>query len=67
MANVTRRSFVTTVGAASVASATALLAAPMPAAAAVAPASLQNPSGPAPVDFFFSVDERSSSRLRASG
>jgi gluconate 2-dehydrogenase gamma chain len=57
MAKVTRRSFVTTVGAASVASATALLSAPTPAATAGAPASAKVPSDAQPVYLFFNADE----------
>jgi gluconate 2-dehydrogenase gamma chain len=56
MAKVTRRSFVTTVSAASVASATALLTA-APAAAAGAPASAKIPSDAPPVYLFFDADE----------
>lgn len=54
MARVTRRSFVTTVGAASVASATALLPA---AAASGAPAASKIPGNAAPVYLFFNADE----------
>ena len=57
MAKVTRRSFVTTVGAASVASATALLTAPAPAATAGAAASAKIPSDAPPVYLFFNADE----------
>jgi gluconate 2-dehydrogenase gamma chain len=57
MGKVTRRSFVTTVGAASVASATVLLTAPTPAVAAGAPAAAKIPSGAAPVYIFFTADE----------
>jgi gluconate 2-dehydrogenase gamma chain len=57
MAKVTRRSFVTTVGAASVASASALLTAPTPTAAAGAPASAKTPSDAPPVYLFFNADE----------
>jgi gluconate 2-dehydrogenase gamma chain len=56
MAKVTRRSFVTTVGAASVASATALLTA-TPAATAGAPASGKTPSDAPPLYLFFNADE----------
>ena len=56
MTKVTRRSFVTTVGAASVASATALLTA-TPAATAGAPASGKTPSDAPPVYLFFNADE----------
>jgi gluconate 2-dehydrogenase gamma chain len=57
MAKVTRRSFVTTVGAASVASASALLSGPIPAATAGAPASAKTPSDAPPVYLFFNADE----------
>ena len=56
MGKVTRRSFVTTVGAASVASATVLLTAPS-AVAAGAPATAKVPSDPATVYLFFTADE----------
>ena len=56
MAKVTRRSFVTTVGAASVASATALLAA-TPAATGGAPPSAKAPGDGPPVYLFFNADE----------
>jgi gluconate 2-dehydrogenase gamma chain len=56
MQKVTRRSFVTA-GAASVASATALLTTPSPAAAAGPPAIAQSPSDAAPVYLFFNADE----------
>jgi gluconate 2-dehydrogenase gamma chain len=56
MAKVTRRSFVTTVGVASVASATALLPA-TPAAIGGAAATGKNPSDAAPVYLFFNADE----------
>jgi gluconate 2-dehydrogenase gamma chain len=57
MGKVTRRSFVTTVGAASVASATALLTAATPVVAVGAPASGKTPSDAAPVYLFFTADE----------
>jgi gluconate 2-dehydrogenase gamma chain len=57
MAKVTRRSFVTTVGAASVASATALLTGPADAAAAGAPVIAKIPSDAASVYLFFNADE----------
>ncbi len=58
MGKVTRRAFVT-VGAASVASASALLTAPVPtpAATADAAATANNPSGAPPVYLFFTADE----------
>jgi gluconate 2-dehydrogenase gamma chain len=57
MAKVTRRSFVTTVGAASVASATALLSAPTPAATGGAPVTANIPSDAPPAYLFFNADE----------
>jgi gluconate 2-dehydrogenase gamma chain len=57
MAKVTRRSFVRTVGAASVASATALLAAPTSGANGGAPATTKIPSDAAPAYLFFTADE----------
>jgi gluconate 2-dehydrogenase gamma chain len=57
MARVTRRAFVGTVGAASVASATALLAAAAPAANGGAPATAKIPNDAAPVYLFFTADE----------
>jgi gluconate 2-dehydrogenase gamma chain len=57
MAKVTRRSFVTTAGAASVASATALLSVPTPAATGGASVTANIPSGAPPVYLFFNADE----------
>jgi gluconate 2-dehydrogenase gamma chain len=57
MDKVTRRSFVTTVGAASVASAAALLPVPAPAATAAAPVNTKVPSETPHVYLFFNADE----------
>ena len=57
MTKVTRRSFVTTVGAASVASAATLLTAPTPAAAGGAPATAKIAGDATPVYLFFDADE----------